>query len=170
MTKQKTSKKNKRAVSEMVAYVLLIVITMALAVGMYAFLMFLTRGVNEIPKCPETLSLAIQDYSCLGSKEIQVTIKNKGLFNIDGISVKGTDDKSQEAWFKLIDDSKVGNVEVGEAYVFLNRLKSNNISSFKFSFNGLDRLEKIAIEPVKIKEEEVIFCDDAAITQELNCS
>lgn len=162
-------KRNKRAVSLMLSYVLLVVIAISLSIGVYSWLKFMAKGPEELKKCPETVSLVIQDYNCSGVNEIQVNIKNKGLFNVDGVSVKGTDNKSQEAWFKLKDVSEVGNMEVGEAYILQKSLKPNDVNSYKFSYEGLGKLEKIEIEPVRVKEEEVIFCNDATINQEINC-
>lgn len=166
--KKKINKKNKKAVSLMLSYVLLIAIAVSLSIGVYSWLKFIAKGTEETEECPKDVSLEIQNYECLANKEIRLEIKNKGLFNISGIAVRGTDNKSQEAWFKLKDVSEVGNIEVGEAYIFLRALRPNNSSTYKFSYEGLTRLEKIEIQPVRVKKDEVIFCKEST-SQEIEC-
>lgn len=81
---------NKKAVSLMVSYVLLIVISLSLAGMVYGFLKFKAQLPDEI-KCPEQVALIIKDYSCDADLNIiQIEIQNKGLFNVNGFFIRAT--------------------------------------------------------------------------------
>jgi len=62
------NKKNKKAVSLMLSYVLLIVIAISVAIGVYAWLKFVAEGTEGLEKCPADVSLIIQNYECVGNK------------------------------------------------------------------------------------------------------
>ena len=55
--------KDKRALSNMVAYVLLISLTIALSALVYNWLRFYVSE-SDINECPEGMNLVIQDYTC----------------------------------------------------------------------------------------------------------
>ena len=83
------NKKNKKAVSLMVSYVILISIGIALAILVYGWMKFYTSPDQETRKCPDQIALIIDDYSCdYGNSELNLTIKNQGLFTTDGFIVK----------------------------------------------------------------------------------
>ncbi len=87
----------KRGVSEMVAYVILISIAMGLAVAIFAYLSYVVNIVKPPFDCKEGTSISLEDYGCnpdLG--EINLTIRNNGRFNVDGIIVKFSDNSSKE--------------------------------------------------------------------------
>lgn len=171
-------RKNKKAVSLMLAYVLLIIIAISLSIGIYAWLKFVARGPEDIDKCPEGVSIIILDYDCADTQEdaIELVIKNKGRFNVSGYSIKGTDNKSQEAWVKLEDP--LGGVE--GVYIFAQGSVNTPLAPDAvadprvFSYSNLGKLEKIEIEPLRIQrkkfglgKEIIVFCEDSVIQQEL---
>ncbi len=167
--------RNKRAVSLMLSYVLLIIIGIALSIGVYSWLKFVVKGTEGIEKCPEGISLVIMDYKLLENKKIELNVKNKGLFNISGYYIKGTDDKNQEAWFNL-KDVMAGSISsaVDGTYLFLEPLPPNAENSHVFLYDGLDKLEKIELEPFRIQEKEslkkkkIVLCEQGVISQEIS--
>ena len=75
----------KRGLSEVVAYVLLIAIAISLSIAVYAWIkVYLPKDVTE---CPEEISLMITEYNC-DEDLINLTVENKGLFDIDGFYMK----------------------------------------------------------------------------------
>lgn len=78
---------NKRALSDVVAYVLLISITIALSVLVYDWLRFYV-GEDDIPVCPEGVNIIITDYTCITDDKLSVTLKNKGKFTVDGFVLR----------------------------------------------------------------------------------
>jgi hypothetical protein len=76
--------KNKKAISEIVSYVLLIIIAVGIAVLVYAFLrLYVPR---ERLSCPDDINLAIANTWCVvnpdGGVRLHLTLENKGLFNV----------------------------------------------------------------------------------------
>ena len=168
-------KMDKKAISLMVSYVLLIIIAISLAAGIYAWFRFVIKGIEPIEECPEGVSLILKDYKCLANKKIQIEVENKGRFNISGYAIKGTDNKSQEAWFKLKDPAVIGGGVPG-IHLFSASLPSAGINIRNFSYSEIPsgRLEKIEIDPFRIQEDKgkknIIYCGDAVINQEVNCT
>lgn len=167
-------KKNKIAVSLMLSYVFLIIIGLSLSAGVYAWWKK-HANIEEIPKCPEEASLVLQDYPCNNAeKSITVIVENKGLFNIDGYDISGADDATKEPIAPLKDKGTVGS-ETGRYFFGVTGktpLKPNNVDSNVFSYDvaGIStNLKKISIIPFIVKEEYVILCTDAGITQEVHC-
>jgi len=80
--------KNKKAVSEIVAYTLLIIIAVALAVLAYSFLKVYVP--KERPTCSEDIAISIKNVTCsIGNvNEINLSLENKGLFNISHVFIR----------------------------------------------------------------------------------
>lgn len=80
--------KEKRGVSEIVSYVLLISITFIISGMVYAWLVFYVTPGEEI-KCDDGVSLTISDYhyNC-STKELNITLQNRGLFDVDGYTIR----------------------------------------------------------------------------------
>ena len=87
---RKIENKNKRAVSPMIAYVLLIVIGISVAFLVYQWLKLQIPAQSE--KCSEDVRIIIKSYECnQANKKISLIFQNKGLFNIDGVYVRYSD-------------------------------------------------------------------------------
>ena len=84
--------KNKSALSNIVAYVLLIVITLSLSVMVYGWLKFYVSD-DTIEVCPEGVNIIISDYECVKGTDgyLDITLKNKGLFSVDGYILRTHD-------------------------------------------------------------------------------
>src|SRR3989338_162195 len=77
---------NKKGVSEMVAYVLLIVIAVGLSILVYAYIKLYASG-GTTQECKSDINLVIQDYTCENG-QLVLTLVNKGLFDIDAAYVR----------------------------------------------------------------------------------
>src|SRR3989344_2627893 len=83
--------KNKKAVSEMVSYVFLIVIAIGLSIGVFAYLkIYLPKDRVE---CNQDVSLMVTDYLCVknsisGKITLNANVTNNGLFNLSGAYFK----------------------------------------------------------------------------------
>src|SRR3989344_210535 len=76
---RKIRKENKKAVSEIVSYVLLIVVAISLSIIVYAWIKI--QLPKEIIECPEGVSVIIKDYQCNEQNNIiNITFQNKGFF------------------------------------------------------------------------------------------
>ncbi|MEM4702972.1 MAG: archaellin/type IV pilin N-terminal domain-containing protein, partial [Candidatus Pacearchaeota archaeon] len=80
---------DKRGISELISYVLLTVMAIALASGVYIWIK--TRIPYDYKECPEGLSMIIEECTIKeqipNSFELNLTFKNTGNFNITGAFV-----------------------------------------------------------------------------------
>jgi len=81
------NRKSKKAVSELIAYVLLIGMSLMMAGGVYVWMKTIANQPMAEEVCPEDISLIIHSYSC-GDGVMNLTVKNKGFFNVSGYIVK----------------------------------------------------------------------------------
>ena len=108
LTLNKIRKKNKKGISIIVAYVILITISIALAVLVYNWLKFY---VSEKPAedCPDEAVLVIKDYNCISQSGdpnyLNLTLQNKGLFTIDGFIVRVNNKPDSEMGFYVLNNS-----------------------------------------------------------------
>jgi hypothetical protein len=163
---QQTKYSNKRAVSEMVSYVLLVVIAVGLSIAVYAYLkVFIPKG--EKPECKEDIQLIVQDYTCTATlgKELSVTLYNKGLFRVNAV------------YLRLGPDGKKVRLNVLER-LFNPPLLPGNSSEVRV----VDRtkLEPILTTPGKYilevqpaansEKGELALCENSVITQTITCT
>lgn len=88
---------DKRGVSEMIAYVILISIAIGLAVAVYAWLNVVTNIAKPPIDCKEGTTISLESYNCDNfTGTITLIIKNTGRFNVDGIMAKFGDNLSKE--------------------------------------------------------------------------
>ncbi|MEM4647943.1 MAG: hypothetical protein QXO12_01365 [Candidatus Pacearchaeota archaeon] len=74
-----------KAISELLSYVLLILISLSLALTVYSFLQYKAR-IPEKVECPQGVSVYVVNYTC--NNEIEFYLKNSGFWNISGINIK----------------------------------------------------------------------------------
>ncbi|MEK6927815.1 MAG: hypothetical protein AABX11_05270 [Nanoarchaeota archaeon] len=78
---------DKKALSEMISYVLLIIVALALSAIVYNYLVSLTP--KEKAECPSDIALYIKEVDCNSTTDtINITYSNTGLFNTSGIYVR----------------------------------------------------------------------------------
>ena len=152
---------NKKALSEIVAYVILITIALSMSTIVYIWLKgYLPTNQEE---CPDGVSIIIKDYNCTkvlsGELFLNLTIQNKGLFTTDGFVIKVNDrDGASIGLFTLKNTSegKFGaKLQPGEMYNYKYSLKNNIIG---VSSTGLTKLSFIEIQPFIYKGEQ-IYCN-----------
>jgi len=112
----------KRGLSNLVAYVLLITITISLSVFVYAWLKTYVGG-DEIEACPSNVNIIVSGYECVSgvNGNLSVRLKNKGLFNVDGYVLRVHDRPDAEFGFYVLDSAGVGVVpgeEINASYNF----------------------------------------------------
>ena len=100
----KIERKNKRALSNLVAYVLLISITISLSVMVYSWLKFYVEAGDGV-ECPANVNVIIDSYECTSGAggNLTVTLKNKGLFSVDGFVLRVHDRVDADFGFYAFD-------------------------------------------------------------------
>ena len=174
----------KGGVSQVVTYVLLIVVAIGLSVMVFAFLQ------NIIPKekfeCPEGLSLIIRDVECVTLGVIKIDVANKGRFDIDGIYARYSNSIDQAASYDLLPDENYGSINIitqgqknkGLGFMYFGR--SNPIplypgadytQHFDYGINGPINLKKIELQPfLNLEGERTLgICETKVVTREISC-
>lgn len=157
---------DKKGISEMVSYVLLIMIAVGLSLIVYPYLRDLIW--KDKPSCNVDVSLALQDYDCnAANRNITFKVVNKGFFPIDALYVR------------FDNSSRTVRPELGSSIYFFN-ISGNRVSlmpgqalirsyiSSKISGPGLYSLE---IEPAVFagSDRELALCERAVIVQDIEC-
>jgi len=185
---------NKKAVSLLISYVLLIVIAMTLATILYFWLQTYIPDGNQL-KCPEDVSLIIKD-SCCGKESCDpnndpgyftLEFQNKGFHYIDGAYIRFSNKADKKPIYPPIPQDKVKSpgtflfgidgLEPGETMevtfdYFVNIKENLGDSCENSELNCAEEVALINIQPYvyDVETDELAICEDAIITQELVCS
>jgi len=166
--------KNKIGVSEVVAYVILIVIALSLSVVVYAYLKIYVP--DEVPKCPESVSLVIVNYTCPGSNEISITFINKGLHDVDGAYIKFSNQEEGNLIYQPlpVDGGTTVDSEDGFFDFGAGSLKPGQRGSQKFGYGTIPspiKVKRVQIEPFVTDDitHKPVICDKNVIVQEMSC-
>lgn len=174
MTLRKIQIKNKKGVSEIIAYVLLILIAVSISVLVYAWLK--VQVPKEKTTCPEGIAITIKSYSCEAGKKINISFENRGLFNIDGINVLIANVSGETPGNTINASSSLGNPVQTEGFVYFNpALPPRKAWEDRFDYSSSGVLRRIQITPFVFEEKsdgknnELILCKDAIIIQDVSC-
>lgn len=159
---------NKKAVSEMVSYVLLVVIAVGISVIVYNYLSVYTP--KDTPQCEEDVKLIIQDKFCNSGTPglLNVTLLNKGVFKVDaayirfgieGRKVKNLINEDDLYFTQIITGQEAG----------LNPGKSAQ-KLFMIDIPSPGKYE-IEVQPAVFTDSnELALCEKAVITQPIDCT
>ena len=151
-------KNEKRAITELIAYVLLISLAIALSIIVYNWLRFYVLPY-ESKACPDGVSLIIQEYSCNGGI-INLTVRNKGLFKIDGYIFKVNNNTDYSGKPEGLPVYLLGSVQLP------NPLNPSEMHSVSYAYqNSYGRIVEIEIEPFRMQENKLVYCDKSIIRQ-----
>lgn len=170
-------KLNKKGVSAMVGYVLLIVIALSISVLVYGWVKY------QLPKqqkeCPEDVSLIVEKYDCTADKQINLTLSNKGYFTIDGfyIRVRAKEEglATEKVFYDMNKNKLMEDYEETNEISIIGSLDPNEITIISLDYlSSYDNINMIEIEPfitMDVKEgsttKEIVLCKDEIIKQNL---
>ncbi len=192
---QDKKNKKKKGVSEMIGYVLLVTIAIAMSVIVFTWL----KGYvpTETIECSDGVSLFVKDYKyeCLtGTDKLTITLKNNGRFSVSGYLIYATTSAGQELATKdlseFFDEDLDGIVEKDETeadqkFVFNKEVKFNNVNTDENTFApNAERAQtfiveigagnKIEIVPTRHEiinnKDKLATCTKAKISQEISCN
>jgi flagellin-like protein len=176
--KRKTSKKG---VSEIVSYVLLIVIAISISALVYAWLRaYVPQAKNT---CPDEASLIIKDY-CFntGGKYLNMTVQNKGTYTIDAVNIKIAN-KTEIGKNKTLPiyplggrmpDGRLDPTLNGTAYLGMHGLNPGQEKVLQLDYLKYNTITKIQIIPVVFeaesgeKDPDFIFCNKAIMIEDVS--
>src|SRR3989344_4763310 len=159
---------DKKGVSEMVSYVLLIVIAMSIAGGVYSWLKFYVNVDKSAIQCNEDVALFIEDYNCQGlgnERYINITVKNQGNFNIEGFFIRATNSSDS----KRLPTDKLDAVGTYDPMINKNGLYffqetglgPTESKVLQFNYTKIKTIARIQVQPFKIdraKNNSLVLC------------
>ena len=159
---------NKKAISELVSYVLLISLAVAMSGAVYAWLNFYVKNPFPEESCPE-VRLIIQDYNCAAGKILNLTVQNRGRFDVDGYIIKINNGSSRD-------------YNIYEMFHIINGIPSPNYVPFSmevgasstglFNYTAFNKITAVEIEAVKgvDRSQRPILCKDSVVRQSIACN
>lgn len=163
--------KNKKALSEMIGYILLI--TMAIAISVIAYAWLRTYVPKDKLECPSDVSILIKSLNC-NSDIINLKISNNGLFSVAGIIAKYGIDENQLATGNL--NNNLG----GRIYLYdsneTNENKFENAMEYSQEFVKPENIAIVEITPIMFvldensNKEKLAICGNSKARERVQCS
>jgi len=151
---------SKKGMSEVIGYVLLILIAIALSGIVFVFMQ---KSVpKDVEECPEGVSFIISDYYCANG-DLTIILSNRGLYTITGFKIKAEPDETLLPT-KNMEFIWGGNITTEPGKKLNASIITNGIVECKTG-NNLS----ISILPFVMKEGGygVVYCDRALVNQRI---
>jgi len=180
--------KQKKAVSLMLSYVLLVGIVVGLAIIVWGVLKYWT-DISPPVDCEEGTSLILIDYDCSIGGGLSLTLRNNGRFSVKGFILTVGNDSNKEPLTYLISQKHIGQTGMegfhefsggvlgGELkptddeealYTHKCRSGSRGCQTGDIDFSN-NRIEVMKIQPyIELKRNKIV-CKDSVIKQLVDC-
>jgi hypothetical protein len=169
---------NKKGISTMIEYVLLIVIVMTMSGIVYVWMK------TYIPKsdieCQEGVSIYLSNLKCSsvdGKYLLNLTIKNSGRFNLRGFFIRGTEEISQEVANIDLSNKLLGGNSLKSEIIFVGIGDENNFEPTKeeeFSFILDSPIYILDLIPTRLEDIDgkvkLALCGNEKISEKVSCN
>lgn len=153
--------KEKKGVSVIISYVLLIALALTLAAIVYAWLSSYAKTSLEEQKCPDGVNIRFEKITC-GDGKIKLKIINNGLFSIAGFVAKYSKEKGRAATLPLDYQGK------NEVEMIIGPQSSTEEMTFKYTGGPVAIIEILPfIYEEKGDMKTKIYCSNAVAKKEL---
>jgi len=162
--------KNKKGLSEIVSYVLLIVIALGLAVGVYSWMRYYLPAQNQ-EKCPDDVALTMKDYSCENGL-LNIILENSGFFNIDGFYIRASNETGDSIPTILLNSTQAQYTVPGIPGRCNLQYEPFNVSTtrdFQFDYSSFNSLTKVQIQPYTIENNHLYMCSNIVTVDLPDC-
>jgi hypothetical protein len=168
--------RNKKGVSVLIGYVLLITFVIFMGVIIYQWMK--TYVPKDDLNCPDGASLFIKDYSC-DNTELNLTIKNNGKFNVGAYFIRATNESGVVlATRDLSPYIKTGEDVLIPTGVKINGSENSLVPNYdvthRFDISHLNQIYRVEIIPARWQEEarrkRLVSCKTSILSEELSCS
>ncbi|MEK6888768.1 MAG: hypothetical protein AABW80_01530 [Nanoarchaeota archaeon] len=170
---------DKKGISEMISYVLLVIIAIGLSVLVFGYLTLYVP--KDKPACIDGISLAIKDSSCIyesARSSLTLDFVNNGKFSVHAVYVRfGEENRSVR---ELINDPNdlINNPSKGSFFFDLTDPKQglkpgeSTQRDYVISSNIVKNEGKylVEIQPAVFDEGDLVICENAVIIQKVTCS
>jgi len=170
---------NKKAVSLMIGYVLLV--TAAVVMGVIVYSWMKTYVPKETIECPDDVSIYIKSYTCANG-QFSVSFSNNGKFSIAGYYIRVKNNTEQELASIDLSSKLVEGAEgkkFASSVLFLgtgeNPLQPSDEVTHVFNLADVGgKIIFVEISPVRYQEIEgqkrFVNCGKSKIEEEISCS
>lgn len=172
---------NKKGVSIIVGYILLVAISIVMSVLVYQWIK--TYVPTDSVECDEGTSIFIRtiNYDCTNSI-LNLTLKNNGKFSINGFYIRVSNSSGEslptiDISSKLLSGGIISANSVIFSDIVENALTPNEPTNLKltsFNVSGVGQLYKVEIVPVRLQiiedKKRSVSCSDASVTEVLTCN
>jgi hypothetical protein len=169
---------NKKGLSELIGYVLLITLAISLSVLVYAVVTSLVP--KELPKCDSNLNIIVSDYDCISKTtnggnigHLNVTIKNKGLFNLSGFKLKAHTRPEANLGFYVLNISNIDSVAfTGKADegIMLSPNEERKLTyPLRHNAENFENISFFEIQPFLKTDKGIILCEGWAKVKVNRC-
>ncbi len=179
--KDKKMKRDKRGISIVIGYILLIAVSMTMSILVYQWLK--TYVPTDSVKCSEGTSLFIKsvDYDCT-SKILTLTLQNNGKFGIDGYFIHVSDKPNEElATIDISSKLSSGGTISGNSVRFSETIENSlspedlhNVQISSFNVQSYGTLSKVEIIPTRMEtisnKKRIVSCGGSKVEEQLACS
>jgi hypothetical protein len=156
-------KSNKRGVSIMIGYVLLIVIAIGLSVAVFAYLkLYLPK---DKPKCFEDVVLTVDELECADGV-VSVTLTNRGLFSAQGVFLRIGESGRV---FKEVLNKEDNYIFIGEEDIELDPGETWSANYECEEIDCSNGAFEFEIEPFIYVENVPAVCEEAVIDRLIQC-
>ncbi len=166
---------DKRGIGEVIGYILLIAIVIALSVLVYGWLK--TYVPSESIECSDGTSISVDNYvyDCTNNV-LNLTLKNSGRFNIAGFYINGRTTAAEGlATTDLSPYTSLGSEGVVVFDAAANIIDTNTLISSSFAFNTTEFTTIYSIDLVPTRYQTfngkniLVNCGNAKISEDLKC-
>ncbi|MBS3088244.1 hypothetical protein J4402_00535 [Candidatus Pacearchaeota archaeon] len=158
---------NKKAVSEIISYSILIVIAVGISILVYSALKLYLP--SERQTCPEEVSMIIQSATCKNSYLI-LELKNQGLFNISALYIRMADSaRTTRTQINKGDEILLPQIPPGGTKRWEGGVRTVKNEEEDVSIVTKDADYTVEIQPALISKQKIILCERAVITETINC-
>ena len=170
-------KRDKKGISIMIGYVLLV--TAAIVMGVIAYQWIRSYVPSEGLSCPDDVSVFVSDYWCdPNNVTLNLTFKNNGKFSIAGVFVHVANDPGIEIGSINVGSTvSRGGVSAGNAVVFLSESANSMLPGDEKTISldmykmGPDKVYLVTVTPARYQEVEgklrFVNCGDAKIRERI---
>ena len=172
--------RNKKGVSEVVTYVLLIVVAIGISIAVFSYLSVFTP--KEKIECTQEFSLILQNADCLildendenNELDIKVVLSNKGKYTIDAAFLRLSKEGRKVKSLVLNDDPYLGftdGLKPGKSHNIQFILQEDQLDTIRPSPDERVAIGKysLEIEPATSTDKGLALCSDSLVTQEILC-
>lgn len=159
-------RKNKKGLSEIIGYVLLIVFAVSMSAIVYSFLR--TKIPKQQEKCPADVSVEIISYNLeSGLLNLTIDLRNRGLFSINGISVRLKEGGKSCSVIKASCKNCSRYQARSDKILFSAKMDPSEIKTISMIYAGCVKPSEIEIAPMRFMEEGFSICESSIMKETL---